>query len=81
MVWTTISLLVVGTFLVVLYFIWKIDFLRDYRRMHWNTSTEKAKISKSEVDISMFPSPHQAVPTLFPSELTAAANAGLPFGM
>lgn len=79
-IWITISGLIIGTFLVILYFIWKIDFLKDYRRMHWNTTNDKVKICKSDIDISMYPSPHQAVPTLFPSELNSATNANLPYG-
>lgn len=78
--WTLTCLGVLILFLLVLYFISKIDFLKDYRRMHWKMSDDQNQMCKqSEIDISMFPSPHQAVPTLFPNDLTAP-TAGLPYG-
>lgn len=79
-IWTLTCLGVLISFLLVLYFISKIDFLKDYRRMHWKISDDQNQMCKqSEIDISMFPSPHQAVPTLFPNDLTAP-TAGLPYG-
>lgn len=86
MLWTSISLGIIVTFLLILYCILKIDLLKDYRRMHWKMSDDQRQMCKqSEIDISMFPSPHQAVPTLFPNDLTtystaAAAGTGLPYG-
>lgn len=78
--WTLTCLSVLILFLLVLCFISKIDFLKDYRRMHWKISDDQNQMCKqSEIDISMFPSPHQAVPTLFPNDL-AAPSAGLPYG-
>lgn len=84
LLWTSISSCVLIAFLLVLYCIWKIDLLKDYRRMHWKISDDQSQMCKqSEIDISMFPSPHQAVPTLFPNEEYASppnASAGLPYG-
>lgn len=86
MLWTSISLAVLLVFLLLLYCILKIDLLKDYRRMHWKISDDQSRMCKqSEIDISMFPSPHQAVPTLFPNDLPAYSTApntdgGLPFG-
>uniref|UniRef100_A0A182NU88 CUB domain-containing protein n=1 Tax=Anopheles dirus TaxID=7168 RepID=A0A182NU88_9DIPT len=71
--WIGISLAVVGTFLFVLYMIWKIDIFKDYRRVsrtsHGLSSADydKNELKKKEFDISMFPSPHQVVPTFFPT--------------
>lgn len=85
--WTSICSGILIVFLLILYVIWKIDFLKDYRRMHWKSPEDQSRIcNKSEIDISMFPSPHQAVPTLFPNDLTAyssgpTAGSGLPYGM
>lgn len=84
--WTSISLVVLLVFLLVLYGILKIDFLKDYRRMRWKMSDDQSQMCKqSEIDISMFPSPHQTVPTLFPNDLASYssapnASASLPFG-
>lgn len=85
LLWTTISLAVIAAFLVVLYCIWKIDFFQDYRRMSWKTPTDDRQTiykHQSDIDISMFPSPHQIVPTLFPNDMTSAAanGTGLPYG-
>uniref|UniRef100_A0A182P4X5 CUB domain-containing protein n=1 Tax=Anopheles epiroticus TaxID=199890 RepID=A0A182P4X5_9DIPT len=70
--WIGISLAIVGTFLFVLYMIWKIDIFKDYRRIsrtsHSTTvDDDKNELKKKEFDISMFPSPHQVVPTFFPT--------------
>uniref|UniRef100_A0A182QRD2 CUB domain-containing protein n=1 Tax=Anopheles farauti TaxID=69004 RepID=A0A182QRD2_9DIPT len=71
--WIGISLAIVGTFLFVLYMIWKIDIFKDYRRIsrtsHGVSSVDddKNELKKKEFDISMFPSPHQVVPTFFPT--------------
>uniref|UniRef100_A0A182JNZ6 CUB domain-containing protein n=1 Tax=Anopheles christyi TaxID=43041 RepID=A0A182JNZ6_9DIPT len=70
--WIGISLAIVGTFLFVLYMIWKIDIFKDYRRIsrtsHATTvDDDKNELKKKEFDISMFPSPHQVVPTFFPT--------------
>lgn len=86
MLWTSVCLAVLLVFLLLLYCILKIDLLKDYRRMHWKISDDQSRMCKqSEIDISMFPSPHQAVPTLFPNDLPAYSTApntdgGLPFG-
>lgn len=85
LVWTAISLSVVIAFLLVLYGIWKIDLLKDYRRMHWKISDQNQICKQSEIDISMFPSPHQTVPTLFPNDISTYTTApttggGLPYG-
>ncbi|XP_040170173.1 uncharacterized protein LOC120904325 [Anopheles arabiensis] len=70
--WIGISLAIVGTFLFVLYMIWKIDIFKDYRRVsrtshHTTVDDDKNELKKKEFDISMFPSPHQVVPTFFPT--------------
>ncbi|XP_052896086.1 uncharacterized protein LOC128303240 [Anopheles moucheti] len=70
--WIGISLAIVCTFLFVLYMIWKIDIFKDYRRISRSShgisvDDDKNELKKKEFDISMFPSPHQVVPTFFPS--------------
>uniref|UniRef100_A0A182JIA3 Uncharacterized protein n=1 Tax=Anopheles atroparvus TaxID=41427 RepID=A0A182JIA3_ANOAO len=70
--WIGISLAIVGTFLFVLYMIWKIDIFKDYRRISRTShgvaqDDDKNELKKKEFDISMFPSPHQVVPTFFPT--------------
>ncbi|XP_050077124.1 uncharacterized protein LOC126564199 [Anopheles maculipalpis] len=70
--WIGISLAIVCTFLFVLYMIWKIDVFKDYRRIsrsshNTNVDDDKNELKKKEFDISMFPSPHQVVPTFFPT--------------
>lgn len=78
LLWTSISACILTAFLLVLYCIWKIDLLKDYRRMHWKMSEDQKRMCKqSEIDISMFPSPHQTVPPLFPNELTVYASASM----
>lgn len=82
--WILVSTGIILSFLIVLYFIWKIDFIRDYRRMTWKHSEDQSQICKQpDIDISMFPSPHQIVPTLFPNEnahASSSMNSGLPYG-
>ncbi|XP_050100601.1 uncharacterized protein LOC126581164 [Anopheles aquasalis] len=70
--WIAISLAIVGTFIFILYTIWKIDIFQDYRRVSRNShgisiEDDKNELKKKEFDISMFPSPHQVVPTFFPT--------------
>ncbi|XP_053673128.1 uncharacterized protein LOC128723416 [Anopheles nili] len=70
--WIGISLAIVCTFLFVLYMIWKIDIFKDYRRISRTNhgvsmDDDKNELKKKEFDISMFPSPHQVVPTFFPT--------------
>ncbi|XP_052864210.1 uncharacterized protein LOC128270828 [Anopheles cruzii] len=70
--WIAISLAIVGTFMFILYTIWKIDIFKDYRRVSRNShgfsaDDDKNELKKKEYDISMFPSPHQVVPTFFPT--------------
>lgn len=51
--------------------------------MNWKNSEDQSQICKqSEIDISMFPSPHQIVPTLFPNDTAYSApnKTDLPFG-
>ncbi|KAG4076941.1 hypothetical protein HA402_015928 [Bradysia odoriphaga] len=74
LLWTGISLSIVVIFIGVLYSIWRIDIFREYRRMH-NRSDDQQDIlkSKSELDISMYPIPHQPYPTLFE---TSEMNSG-----
>ncbi|XP_037046433.1 uncharacterized protein LOC119081536 [Bradysia coprophila] len=74
LLWTGISLAIVVIFIGVLYSIWRIDIFREYRRMH-NRSDDQQDIlkSKSELDISMYPIPHQPYPTLFE---TSEMNSG-----
>lgn len=66
LLWSGIGLVIVFVFLVVLYTIWKMDILRDYHLMSGRADDQKNILSnQSEMDITMFPSPHQIVPTLF----------------
>lgn len=81
--WTSVSLAIVAAFLMVLAAIWKMDVLRDYRRMYWKNGDDKKQICKPS-DVSMYPSVHQTVPTLFPNDLSASNNTitnALPFGL
>ncbi|XP_055595696.1 uncharacterized protein LOC129746180 [Uranotaenia lowii] len=75
-IWIGISLCVLLAFIFVLYSIWKIDIFKDYRRITKMRSEvqddDRSELKKKEFDISMFPSPHQIVPSLFPT--------GDPFG-
>lgn len=52
--------------------------------MTWKQNDDQRQICKqSDIDISMFPSPHQIVPTLFPNEsalATSSMTTGLPYG-
>lgn len=68
LLWSGIGLVIIFVFLVVLYTIWKMDILRDYHLMSSRADDQKNILSnQSDIDITMFPSPHQIVPTLFPS--------------
>lgn len=71
LIWIAISLCVLAAFIFVLYSIWKIDFFKDYRRISKLSrepqDEDRSELKKKEYDISMFPSPHQVVPTLFPT--------------
>lgn len=71
LIWIAISLCVLAAFIFVLYSIWKIDFFKDYRRISKLSrepqEEDRSELKKKEYDISMFPSPHQIVPTLFPT--------------
>lgn len=76
LMWIGISIGIILIFLVILYSIWKLDFFQDYNRMTPNADDQNCIVSNSsEIDISMFPSPHQIVPSLFPNNET-----GLPYG-
>lgn len=79
-VWLAISLAVIGAFLVVLVGIWKMDVLRNYRRMYFKSGEDEKQICISS---DMYPPVHQIVPTLFPNDLSASNNIGnaLPFGV
>lgn len=71
LIWIAISLCILAAFIFVLYSIWKIDFFKDYRRISKLSreprDDDRSELKKKEYDISMFPSPHQVVPTLFPT--------------
>lgn len=68
LIWSGIGLAITFVFLIVLYTIWKMDILRDYHLMTGRADDQKNILTnQSEIDITMFPSPHQIVPTLFPS--------------
>lgn len=65
------------------------EFFQDYRRMSWKHSDDQQRIYKnrSDIDISMFPSPHQIVPSLFPGDGNPGytrenthSTSALPFG-
>lgn len=74
LLWTGISLTIVVIFIGVLYSIWRIDIFREYRRMHSRSDDQQDILkSKSELDISMYPIPHQPYPTLFE---TTEMNSG-----
>lgn len=78
--WSAISLAVIGAFLVVLVGIWKMDILRNYRRMYFKSGEDEKHICISS---DMYPPVHQIVPTLFPNDLSASNNIAnaLPFGV
>ncbi|KAL9707848.1 hypothetical protein quinque_011366 [Culex quinquefasciatus] len=71
LIWIAISLCIVAAFIFVLYSIWKIDFFKDYRRIskmsREQPDDDRNELKKKEFDISMFPSPHQIVPSFFPN--------------
>nr|XP_019930927.2 uncharacterized protein LOC109621338 [Aedes albopictus] len=71
MIWIAISVCILAAFIFVLYSIWKIDFFKDYRRISKLSreppDEDRSELKKKEFDISMFPSPHQIVPSLFPT--------------
>lgn len=71
LIWIAISVCILAAFIFVLYSIWKIDFFKDYRRIsklsREPTDEDRSELKKKEFDISMFPSPHQIVPSLFPT--------------
>ncbi|KAJ6642788.1 hypothetical protein Bhyg_07742 [Pseudolycoriella hygida] len=74
LLWTGISLTIITIFIGILYSIWRIDIFREYRRMHSkNDDLQDILKHKSELDISMYPIPHQPYPTLFD---TAELNCG-----
>lgn len=87
--WTSISLGVLSTFLLVLFAIWKLEVFQNYRRMSWKSTDDQQRIFKNspDMDISMFPSPHQIVPSLFPGDINTgyvgatAHGSGLPYGI
>lgn len=55
------------------------EIFQDYRRMTNKAEDQNNILSnQSEIDISMFPSPHQIVPTLFPSN--EPISNGIPYG-
>lgn len=71
LIWIAISLCIIAAFIFVLYSIWKIDFFKDYRRIsklsRETQDEDRSELKQKEFDISMFPSPHQIVPSLFPT--------------
>lgn len=71
LIWIAISVCILAAFIFVLYSIWKIDFFKDYRRISKLSreppDEDRSELKKKEFDISMFPSPHQIVPSLFPT--------------
>lgn len=71
LIWIVISVCILAAFIFVLYSIWKIDFFKDYRRISKLSrepqDEDRSELKKKEFDISMFPSPHQIVPSLFPT--------------
>ncbi|XP_031617926.1 uncharacterized protein LOC116337470 [Contarinia nasturtii] len=80
LLWTTVSLVTIAAFLMVLTAIWKMDVLRDYRRMYWKSGDDEKQICKSS-DGTMYPPVHQTVPTLFPNDLSAPCSTSnaIPF--
>lgn len=83
MLWTIISFSIIGTFAMMLVGIWKMDLLKDYRRMYWKNPNDEKQICKTfNNDVSMYPSAHQSVPTLFPHDLSPPNDTSntLPFG-
>lgn len=83
LLWVGVSLGIVGVFLLILYGIWKYDFFKDYRRMsRHNDDNQIIMKNQSDIDISMFPSPHQIVPSLFPINGDGyVPGSGLPYGI
>lgn len=81
-IWGTVSLMVIGAFVLVLVLIWKMDMLRDYRRMYWGGHADDEKQICKPTNTSMYPPVHQIVPTLFPNDLTTSNNLtnAIPFG-
>lgn len=79
LLWSSISAAIVVTFLFILYSIWKMDFFRDYHRMSTKADDKKSILpaSQSSFDISMFPSPHQIVPSFFPNNEQPIAGNGM----
>lgn len=61
---------------MVLITIWKMEILRDYRRMYFKSGEDEKQICKQ-------PPVHQSVPTLFPNDISASTNTAnaLPFGI
>lgn len=84
LMWSAVGLAVVLVFLLLLYSIWKMDILRDYHRMPGGKAADDQKTilarGRSEIDISMFPSPHQIVPSLFPAGDPMSGPGGLQHG-
>lgn len=61
LIWTSVSLFVIGVFIGILYGIWRMDFFKDYRRMSEEFGDTGSK-RDSKLDLSMYPSPNQIVP-------------------
>lgn len=79
LLWGSITIGILIIFLIVLFSIWKMEIFQDYRRMTYKADDQKIILSnQSEIDISMFPSPHQIVPTLFPSN--EPISNSIPYG-
>lgn len=78
LLWTGVSLSIVVIFIGVLYSIWRIDIFREYRRMYTKSDDQQDILKeKSELDISMYPIPHQPYPTLFETnEMNSAGYYG-----
>lgn len=85
LLWSAVGLAVVVVFLLLLYSIWKMDILRDYHQMPGGKVADDQKTilarGRSDIDISMFPSPHQIVPSLFPAGDPTSGPGGLQHGM
>lgn len=81
LLWTGVSLSIVVIFIGVLYSIWRIDIFREYRRMYTKSDDQQDILkSKSELDVSMYPTPHQPYPTLFETnEMNSAGYYGNAF--
>lgn len=65
---------------MVLIAIWKMEILRDYRRMYFKNGEDEKQICKQS---DVYPPVHQIVPTLFPNDISASSNTAnaLPFGI